>query len=152
MGVRRRSLRRHGPGWGAPSGHSSEEPPQLGDQSPGTQVGSRHPGTADERGNRPSNNAPDELHLDRQNPDGSPDYHGWPDRYGGLPTSQAVYDPIGGPNDDVCPPPFSQVTCLASLQAANDIPGAALARLGFELRWITRLRDTAKNLGIASPA
>jgi hypothetical protein len=77
---------------------------------------------ADERGNRPSNNAPDELHLGRQNPDGSPDYHGWPDRYGGLPTSQAVYNPIGGPNDDVCPPPFDQATCLANLQAANDIP------------------------------
>ena len=76
----------------------------------------------DERGNRPSNNAPDELHLGRQNPDGSPDYHGWPDRYGGLPTSQAVYNPIGGPSDDVCPPPFDQATCLANLQAANDIP------------------------------
>jgi hypothetical protein len=77
---------------------------------------------ADERGARPSNNAPDELHLGRQNPDGSPDYHGWPDRYGGLSTSQAVYNPIGGPNDDVCPPPFSQATCLANLQAAGDIP------------------------------
>jgi glucose/arabinose dehydrogenase len=77
---------------------------------------------ADERGNRPSNNAPDELHLGRQNPDGSPDYHGWPDRYGGLPTTQAVFNPIGGPQDDVCPPPFSQATCLANLQAAGDIP------------------------------
>jgi len=28
---------------------------------------------ADERGNRPSDNAPDEIHLGRQNPDGSPD-------------------------------------------------------------------------------
>ncbi len=63
---------------------------------------------ADERGARPSNNAPEELHLGRQNPDGSPDYHGWPDRYGGLPTSQAVYNPVGGPNDDVCPPPFDR--------------------------------------------
>jgi glucose/arabinose dehydrogenase len=77
---------------------------------------------ADERGNRPSDNAPDELHLGRQNSDGSPDYHGWPDRYGGLPTSQRVYNPIGGPNDDVCPPPFSQPTCLANLIAANAIP------------------------------
>ncbi len=77
---------------------------------------------ADERGARPSNNAPDELHLGRQNPDGSPDYHGWPDRYGGLPTSQAVYNPVGGPNDDVCPPPFNQQTCLANLQKAGDIP------------------------------
>jgi len=46
---------------------------------------------ADERGNRPSNNAPDEIHLGRQNPDGSPDYHGlarplwWaPDEPGGV--------------------------------------------------------------------
>src|SRR5215469_12858896 len=77
---------------------------------------------ADERGNRPSNNAPDELHLGRQNPDGSPDYHGWPDRYGGLPTSQAVFNPIGGPSDDLCPAPFDQAACVAALTAAGDIP------------------------------
>jgi glucose/arabinose dehydrogenase len=77
---------------------------------------------ADERGNRPSNNAPEELHLGRQNPDGSPDYHGWPDRYGGLPTSQRVYNPEGGRNDDVCPAPFDQATCLANLVKANAIP------------------------------
>ncbi len=77
---------------------------------------------ADERGARPSNNALEELHLGRQNPDGSPDYHGWPDRYAGLPTSQAVFNPMGGSQDDVCPPPFSQTTCLANLMKANDIP------------------------------
>jgi hypothetical protein len=77
---------------------------------------------ADERGNRPSNNAPEELHLGRQNPDGSPDYHGWPDRYGGLPTSQAVYNPIGGGSDDLCPAPFDQAACVAALTAAGDIP------------------------------
>src|SRR4051812_1574514 len=33
-----------------------------------------------------------------------------------------LVNPIGGPSDDVCPPPFSQATCLANLQAANDIP------------------------------
>jgi hypothetical protein len=77
---------------------------------------------ADERGNRPSNNAPDELHLGRQNPDGSPDYHGWPDRYGGLPTTQAVYDPIGGPADDLCPAPFDQAACVAALTAAGATP------------------------------
>jgi hypothetical protein len=77
---------------------------------------------ADERGNRPSDNAPDELHLGQQNPDGSPDYHGWPDRYGRLQTTQRVYDPIGGPNDDLCPAPFDQATCLANLAKANDIP------------------------------
>src|SRR5215510_10827357 len=77
---------------------------------------------ADERGARPSNNAPDALHLARQNPDGTPDYHGWPDRFGFLPSSQAVFNPIGGSSDDLCPPPFSQATCLANLEAANDIP------------------------------
>jgi hypothetical protein len=59
---------------------------------------------ADERGNRPSNNAPEELHLGRQNADGSPDYHGWPDRYGFFSTSQAVYNPLGGTSDDLCVP------------------------------------------------
>jgi hypothetical protein len=77
---------------------------------------------ADERGNRPSNNAPDEIHLGRQNPDGSPDYHGWPDRYGGLPTSQAVYNPIGGSSDDLCPAPFDQAACVAALTAGGAIP------------------------------
>jgi hypothetical protein len=64
---------------------------------------------ADERGARPSNNAPDVLSLAQQNKDGSPDYHGWPDRYGFLASSQAVYNPVGGPADDVPP-------------SANDIP------------------------------
>jgi glucose/arabinose dehydrogenase len=62
---------------------------------------------ADERGARPSNNAPDMLDLARQNSDGSPDYHGWPDRYGFLPSSQAVFNPIGGPGDDLCDPDAS---------------------------------------------
>lgn len=59
---------------------------------------------ADERGARPANNAPDNLQLAKQNPDGSPDYHGWPDQYGFLPAFDAVYDPIGGPGDDLCVP------------------------------------------------
>jgi hypothetical protein len=54
----------------------------------------------DERGARPVNNAPDRLALARQNPDGSPDYHGWPDRFGFLDSSQALYNPVGGPGDD----------------------------------------------------
>jgi len=57
---------------------------------------------ADERGARPSTNAPDSLQLARQNDDGTPDYHGWPDRYGFLPTNQAIYNPVGGPGDDLC--------------------------------------------------
>jgi glucose/arabinose dehydrogenase len=59
---------------------------------------------ADERGARPSNGAPESLSIARQNPDGSPDYHGWPDRYSFLPTSQAVFNPLGGPSDDLCVP------------------------------------------------
>ncbi|OLC01086.1 MAG: hypothetical protein AUH30_00880 [Candidatus Rokubacteria bacterium 13_1_40CM_68_15] len=56
----------------------------------------------DERGARPTNNAPDRLHVAQQNPDGSPDYHGWPDRFGFLDSTQAVFNPVGGPGDDLC--------------------------------------------------
>ena len=81
---------------------------------------------ADERGARPSNNAPDSLQLAGQNPDGSPDYHGWPDRYGFLPTSQAVYNPIGGPGDDLCvgannPPSNCTPASLAQI-LSEDVP------------------------------
>ena len=62
------------------------------------------------------------LSIDQLNPDDTPVYHGWPDRYGFLPSSQAVFNPVGGPNDDVCPPPFDQATCLTNLQNAGDIP------------------------------
>src|SRR5881296_2187685 len=54
----------------------------------------------DERGARPINNSPDRLQLAQQNPDGSPDYHGWPDRFGFLDSTQAVFNPVGGPGDD----------------------------------------------------
>jgi glucose/arabinose dehydrogenase len=54
----------------------------------------------DERGARPTNNAPDRLHIAQQNADGSPDYHGWPDRFGFLDSTQAVFNPVGGPADD----------------------------------------------------
>jgi len=79
---------------------------------------------ADERGARPSNNAPDSLQLAAMNADGTPDYHGWPDRYGFLPTSQAVFNPVGGPGDDVCPgfDPAHPGPCVAALKAAGDIP------------------------------
>ncbi len=80
----------------------------------------------DERGARPSNNYPDNLQLARQNPDGTPDYHGWPDRFGFLPSSQAVFNPVGGPGDDLCGPPvvpaFTQPACLNALKASGDIP------------------------------
>jgi hypothetical protein len=54
----------------------------------------------DERGARPTNNAPDRLAVARQNEDGTPDYHGWPDRFGFLDSTQRVFNPIGGPGDD----------------------------------------------------
>jgi hypothetical protein len=57
----------------------------------------------DERGARPVNNAPDRLAIARQNPDGSPSFHGWPDRFGFLESTQAVFNPIGGPGDDLFP-------------------------------------------------
>ena len=82
---------------------------------------------ADERGARPSNNAPDNLQLAIQNWDGSPDYHGWPDQYGFLSASQAVFNPIGGPGDDLCVPDPTNLpsTCtpasLAQILAA-DVP------------------------------
>jgi hypothetical protein len=78
-------------------------------------------------GARPSNNAPESLHLARQNPDGSPDYHGWPDRYGFLPTSQAVFNPVGGPADALCipdpsnPPSMCSPASLAQI-LAEDAP------------------------------
>jgi len=54
----------------------------------------------DERGARPTNNAPDRLQLAEMNPDGTPDYHGWPDRFGFLDSTQALFNPVGGPGDD----------------------------------------------------
>ena len=57
----------------------------------------------DERGARPVNNAPDRLHVARQNQDGSPDFHGWPDRFGFVDSTQAIFNPIGGPGDDNAP-------------------------------------------------
>ena len=80
---------------------------------------------ADERGARPSSNAPDSLQLAQQNKDGSPDYHGWPDRYGFLPTSQSVYNPVGGPGDDLCvpdpgnPPSMCTPASVAQIQAED---------------------------------
>jgi len=54
----------------------------------------------DERGARPTNNAPDRLGVARQNPDGSPEWHGWPDRFGFLDATQSVFNPKGSPADD----------------------------------------------------
>ena len=67
----------------------------------------------DERGARPTNNAPDRLQVAQMNPDGSPDYHGWPDRFGFLDSTQAIFNPLGGPGDDLQP---------ASKVLAEDVP------------------------------
>jgi len=81
----------------------------------------------DERGARPTNNAPDRLQLAQQNPDGSPDYHGWPDHFGFLESTQAVFNPIGGPGDDLCnsltPGNLAFPACIPRVTAQNP-PGA----------------------------
>src|SRR5262245_30293508 len=78
----------------------------------------------DERGARPVNNAPDRLHVAQQNPDGSPDYHGWPDRFGFLDATQAVFNPVGGPGDDLCsgPPISPPFPACIPLVKATDVP------------------------------
>src|SRR5215467_3441854 len=78
----------------------------------------------DERGARPTNNAPDRLALAQQNPDGSPDYHGWPDRFGFLDSTQAVFNPVGGPGDDLCsgPPISPPFPACIPLVKATDVP------------------------------
>jgi hypothetical protein len=84
--------------WGYRNGYAIRFAPEDHALKGGLMVGEDG---ADERGARPSNNAPDALHLAQQNKDGTPDYHGWPDRYGFLPSSQAVFNPVCGPGDDL---------------------------------------------------
>jgi hypothetical protein len=81
----------------------------------------------DERGARPANNSPDRLAIAKQNKDGSPDYHGWPDRFGFLDSTQAVFNPVGGPGDDLCvsdltnPPSLCTPASLAEI-LSKDVP------------------------------
>jgi hypothetical protein len=83
--------------WGYRNGYALRFAPNNHPLNGGLLVGEDG---ADERGARPSQNAPDSIQLAQQNKDGTPDYHGWPDRYGFLPTTQAVFNPVGGPGDD----------------------------------------------------
>jgi hypothetical protein len=77
----------------------------------------------DERGARPANNTPDRLQIAKQNSDGAPDYHGWPDRFGFLDATQAVFNPVGGPGDDLCTnPPNPPFPACTPLVLANDVP------------------------------
>ena len=85
--------------WGYRNGYAIRFAPNNHPLNGALLVGEDGP---DERGARPSNGAPDAFHIARQNPDGTPDYHGWPDRFGFLPSGQAVFNPIGGPSDDLC--------------------------------------------------
>ncbi len=111
--------------WGYRNGYAIRFAPDDHPLAGGLLVGEDGP---DERGARPSNGAPDNLHLAKQNADGTPDYHGWPDRYGFLPSSQAVFNPIGGTSDDLCVPiipPNPPVACTAASLAlihTEDVP------------------------------
>jgi hypothetical protein len=110
--------------WGYRNGYAIRFAPEDHPLKGGLLVGEDGP---DERGARPSSNAPDALHLAQQNPDGTPDYHGWPDRYGFLPSSQAVFNPVGGPGDDLCvpdptnPPSMCTPASLAKI-LSEDVP------------------------------
>jgi hypothetical protein len=104
--------------WGYRNGYAIRFAPDAHPLNGGLLVGEDGP---DERGARPSNNAPDALHLARQNPNGTPDYHGWPDRFGFLPSSQAVFNPIGGSSDDLCVPDASNPPSLCTPASLADI-------------------------------
>src|SRR6266849_2971168 len=106
--------------WGYRNGYALRFAPNDHPLSGGMLVGEDG---ADERGARPSNNAPDSLQLAKQNADGTPDYHGWPDRYGFLPSSQAVFNPVGGPGDDLCtsPPNTPFPACIPTV-LKEDVP------------------------------
>jgi hypothetical protein len=104
--------------WGYRNGYAIRFAPENHALKGGLLVGEDGP---DERGARPTNNAPDVLQLARQNPDGSPDFHGWPDRFGFLTSDQAVFNPIGGPGDDLCVPDFSNLPSLCTAASLAQI-------------------------------
>jgi glucose/arabinose dehydrogenase len=86
----------------------------------------------DERGARPTNNSPDRLQLARQNKDGSPDFHGWPDRFGFLDSTQAVFNPVGGPGDDLQPAAAVIAQDRPVRHVLDHFPQAATAPLALE--------------------
>src|SRR5262245_13861489 len=82
----------------------------------------------DERGARPTNNAPDRLAVTDAHDaakKGQVDYHGWPDRFGFLNSTQAIFKPVGGPADDN--PAVVGTTVLPLLQKPPQPPLAPLA-------------------------
>jgi hypothetical protein len=104
--------------WGYRNGYAIRFAPNDHPLKGGLLVGEDGP---DERGARPSNNAPDALHLAQMNQDGTPDYHGWPDRFSFLPSSQAVFNPVGGPADDLCVFDASNPPSLCTPASLNQI-------------------------------
>jgi hypothetical protein len=80
----------------------------------------------DERGARPTNNAPDRLQVAEpigSGPNIYPDWHGWPDRFGYLDSTESVFNPVGGPADDACPTTVPDTPAeKACLTAHGDIP------------------------------
>lgn len=113
-------------GWGHRNGYAIRFAPENHPLAGALLVGEDG---ADERGARPSNGAPEVVSIDSQNPDGTPVYHGWPDRYGFLAASQAVFNPVGGASDDLCvfdagnPPSFCTPASLANI-LKFDVPVA----------------------------
>jgi glucose/arabinose dehydrogenase len=109
--------------WGYRNGYAIRFAPDDHPLAGGLLVGEDGP---DERGARPSNGAPDGLHLAKQNPNGTPDYHGWPDRFDFLPSSQAVFNPVGGTSDDLCVPannpPSNCTPASLALILTEDVP------------------------------
>jgi hypothetical protein len=87
--------------WGYRNGYAIRFAPYDHPLAGGLLVG--EDGT-EESGPRPAHSAPEGLHLARQNSDGTPDYHGWPDRFGFLPSNQAVFNPVGAISDALCVP------------------------------------------------
>jgi glucose/arabinose dehydrogenase len=105
-------------GWGHRNGYAIRFAPKDHPLAGQLLVGEDGP---DERGARPSSNAPEVLSIDYQDPAGTPVYHGWPDRFGFLASSQAVFNPIGGEQDALCvfdatnPPSFCTPASLANI-------------------------------------
>jgi hypothetical protein len=110
--------------WGYRNGYAIRFAPDDHPLNGGMLVGENG---SDERGARPTHGAPDGLHLAGSSKDGTPDYHGWPDRLGFLPSSQSVFNPVGGPGDDLCvpdptnPPSMCTPASLAKI-LSQDVP------------------------------
>ena len=111
-------------GWGHRNGYAIRFAPDDHPLAGQLLVGEDGP---DERGSRPSNGAPEVLSVDYQDPAGTPVYHGWPDRFGFLASSQAVFNPVGGASDDLCvfdptnPPSFCTPASLNHI-LTEDVP------------------------------